>query len=704
MANPETPRDPSGGALPGAPLSYVLLVALAFLPYVFLPGNPLILDAQRSIVENPAVLEGSIGQILTTDYWGVEGDASYGTRSYRPFVTVTFAMQVALFGTDPASYHIVDMVLHAIGTILLALLIVALQPGSRWAIPSAALFAVHPVLSEAICSAVGRADLIAAIAMLAGVLLHVRAQSRARPWLFEAGALLLGVVALFSKEYAVTYPFMLIACDLYAWMIGRAEEARRRAYAVWGLALLALLIYLGARVAVLGELGGVPMLGEGDHPLYGKGFVARWSTASVLFLHALKLMVLPLGLNYFYGYGTLEIAESVLDPRTIAGVFALVGLVLFGLWALLRRRNLLPLVGATLVIFPLAPSLNTVSIAGVLFAERFLYLPAAGVLMIIAYLLSLVATTPLRRKLGLGLVVIVSVVFCGMTMARVERWESPKSLALASLEAYPNGANVLFELGLAYGWEGDDANALESFERSLAVQDNRPQVWKEYGVALMRVGRFEESVEAWRKSLQLYGRDDVWRLWRGLGKAELLAGKFEDAVRSLSRANDLEPEDPDTRDKLARALIALAQERVARGEPDAALAALERAIALEVMPPEGLFMAGLLARRAGADERADQVFALATERDPGLLRRRHEEAAGLDRAGRHLEAAERFFELVQAQPTHAPSLFNLGRNLLLGGRPSEAAIYLRRGLELRDDAGARSLLREAESRVQRQER
>ena len=487
-------------------------------------------------------------------------------------------------------------------------------------------------------------------------------------------------------------------------MIGREESARRRAYTVWALALLLLVAYLGARVAVLGELGGVPMLGEGDHPLYGKGVIARWSTASVLFLHALKLMVLPLGLNYFYGYGTIDIAESVFDPRTLAGVLALAGLGLFGLWALLRRRNPLPLVGATVIVFPLAPSLNTVSIAGVLFAERFLYLPAAGAAMIAAYLLSLVTTTPLRRKIGLALVVLVALVFCGMTMARVERWKSPKELALASVESYPNGANVLFELGLAYGGEGDDQKALETFERALEIQDNRPQVWKEYGVALMRVGRFDESVNAWRKSLQLYGRDDVWKLWRGLGKAELLAGKFEDSVRSLSRALDLQSADLDTRDKLARALMALAQQRVAEGEPDAALVQLERALELETMPPDGIFLAGLLARRAGAGDRADEIFALALERDPGLLRRRHEEAVALDRANRHLEAAELFFELAEAQPTHLPSLFNLGRNLLLGGRPAEAALYLRRGLAIRDDAGARALLREAEAQVREQKR
>lgn len=681
----------------GAPRLSVLLAlaALALVPYLFLPGKQAILDANVTVSRNAIVQSGTVAQIFTHDFWGVPGEADYGTRSYRPLVTLTYAAQVRVFGNGPVMLHLFDMLLHAANVVLLALLLGELLGAATWIVPLAALFAVHPILSEAVCSIVGRADLMAAGALLGALVLHLRARRAARPWPLEAGALACIGAGLLSKEYAVAFPFVLAAVDLVGGMTGRlGGEHARRARVVVGAACGLLVVYLLVRWAVFGAVGGVPMIGAPDHPLYGKPTTTRVATALWMFLPAARLLVAPYGLNYFYGFGTISLSESLFDVRTLLGVALLAGLLWGAFRAAAARRDPVPAVAYALAVLPLLPALNVVSLGGVLFAERFLYLPAAGLALFLAWLLDRVAPAGTAYKAALAVVALVGVVFCGMTWSRVALWGSAEEISRASLAAYPDASNVHFELGLALAQQGKIEDAAASFEKSVKLQDDRPQVWKNYAVALTALGRHEDAAKAWARTLAL-SPPDLPPLWRGLGESELRAGHPEPAVRALTRAHELLPKDEQVAVTLARALLLLGQQHLAAGRPDEAVHDAERALSLAQLPPEGYFLAGMLLARSGAPDKAQPAFERALRDDPEFLRKKHQAAIALDGKGKYDEAAELFREILLAKPDHVPTLFNLGRTLLSANHPAEAAQYLAAGLELRPDPRARALLLEA---------
>lgn len=686
--------------------SALLIVALAaLLPYLLLPQKPLIIDAQRAIVRNTVVQTGTIGEMFTTDFWGVPAGADYATNSYRPLVTLSYAAQARLLGNSPAPFRLVDMLLHAGTSVLVALLLMQLLPGTRWAIPLAALYAVHPVLSEAVACAVGRADLMAGAALLGALVLHGRA-GRARapwtPWHVEGAALALLGVALLSKEYAVAFPAIFVVVDVARGLAGHlTADDRTRAVRFGALAFVLLGGYLALRYALFGALGGVPMLGEGDHPLFGKPLVTRLATAAWLLVPATRLIALPTGLNYFYGQGTLPIAENLLDLHALAGI-ALAGVAIaLAVRVLLRRRDPVPGIAAALFFVPLAPSLNTVSLAGVLFAERFLYLPTAGAILAIAWALERFAGEGPRRKTALVAVVIVAVVFCGLTMARVSEWTSVESLALSSLRHYPQAPNVIFELGLAQLAQGRLPEAEATFKRSLDLQDNRPQVWKSFAEALAGQDKHKEAAEAWRRVLAM-SPQDLAPLWEGYGYSLLRANQYEEAVRALGRAHELMPKHPETPVLLSNALLHLARQRLATGKPGEAVTFAVRATEVTDLPPDGLMLAGLVVQRAGEPDRARVIFSAAIRKDPGILAKRFKAAVALDGKGEYDKAADMFREILAAKPEDVPTLFNLGRSLLNAGRAAEAIPYFEAGLDLRPDPRARAMLDEARRRVVQQ--
>ncbi len=673
----------------------LIIAVLALLPYVFLPPKPLFGDAVFAVSDNQAVQERPLSELLVLDFWGKPLGESYATGSYRPLVSLTYAVQIRVFGAGPRGLHLFDMGLHAVMAMLVALLLQHLIPASRWAVYLGVLFAVHPLASEAVSSLVGRADLMAGVFLVAAILAHLRAIDSARFLLFEALTVVFVASALFCKEYAVVFPFLIIAADLAMHSAGRVPVGRRRRQVVvWVILLVWLGGYFAIRYALMGHFVRGPSLHVGDNPLVEAGLASRWGTSLAMFLTALRLLVLPFGLNHIYGSGTLPVLPHLLAPKAILAFGVVAALVALSVRALLSHRRPVPIIACTFFILPLLPSLGFVTLSGVLFAERHLYLPMVGLILAIGWALRSLPAGP-RAQLWVKTAFIgVSVVFLFATWSRVDLWKSNAALARASLEAYPHSARAWYQIGLDLGARNDPEGAADAFRRALDVEPMRARTWRNYAIALGKAGRAAESVEAWRRCVEL-APEAAGPLLRGLGEALLNAGRIEEAVRSLAQAHGQSPEDERSGRLLGKAFLRLGQIRLMEKNPGAAIQLAGQAVALGSLPPEGYFLAGQIVVRAGNREKAQELFDHALRLDPDLLRKKHQVAIEHTQAGRYADAAELFHEIVLADPHKSSAWFNLGRSYLLMKRYALAIDALENGLQVQEDPGARALLRQA---------
>lgn len=710
---------------------YLAVGLAAVAPYLLLAPHPFVFDAPWAIVENRAVQSGSLRGILTSDFFGSPADAPYSNLSYRPLVSLTYALEVRLFGNAPWAFHAVDVLLHAAASIAVLALLEALGLGSGLGIAAAVLFAVHPVATETVCSVVGRADLMAGLALLVALLCRLAARERRRRRLFDAGALAALAVALLSKEYAVSFPFALVAFDLLIPPGG--EEGKRAAWRASGRFWVAsaglLAAYVALRWAVLRSVAQSPAFTPTDNPLQGTSLAIRWSTAVWILAHAARLLVLPFGLSHHYAAGSLTLADGPLDPRAVLPTAVLAAAAVAAIWGRARHGSVAPAAALVLFAFPLLPSLNTVGITGVLFAERWLYLPTAGLALVAGWLLARLPSGGAWRPAAGAAAAILLVGLAGMTAVRAGVWSSERTLAESALRSYPRTAKVWVELGLALGRDGQDADAADAFRRSIDLDPRNPAAYRNLATALDRLGRHREAADAWRRLIALAPKD-LAVLWSGLGESALLAGETDEAVRALERAHGIAPADASIRARLAeahvragrpedalRALVSDPLERasgavlggplrevllrLARSSPPAGAAAeseaglVRRAVGSGWLDAEGLFACGLVASRLGDPRDARDWLDRALAADPDILRRRHESALRLETEGKLADAADTYREILTARPDHAPTLFNLGRVLLASSRPDEAAQAFRRGLAIQEDPRARALLAEA---------
>jgi tetratricopeptide (TPR) repeat protein len=97
----------------------------------------------------------------------------------------------------------------------------------------------------------------------------------------------------------------------------------------------------------------------------------------------------------------------------------------------------------------------------------------------------------------------------------------------------------------------------------------------------------------------------------------------------------------------------------------------------------------------GETEQGLEMLRRASDLDPELARQIHELGLRLEQESRYDEAAAAYRRVLHLRPDHAPTMFNLGRVLILAGRPDQSVEWLRAGLEIQPDPRAQALLDQA---------
>ena len=156
-------------------LYWLALVALAVLPYLRSIGSPLLYD-DRTLLDNRwLVKEAGPVSVFQHDYWF--GTRHAGSDLYRPLTVLSLGWNLRAMPTKEG-IRAVNIAGHAVATLALFWMLGTLvAPGAAWM--GAALFAVHPLASEAVLWAVGRAEIFAALFGLVAFVLFAQHGTKA---------------------------------------------------------------------------------------------------------------------------------------------------------------------------------------------------------------------------------------------------------------------------------------------------------------------------------------------------------------------------------------------------------------------------------------------------------------------------------------------------------------------------------------------
>jgi tetratricopeptide (TPR) repeat protein len=418
------------------------VVAATLVAYAGAPPATFVFDAQVLVGENPILRDASgasVVYLLTHDYW--QPMATDGL--YRPLTMLSFLFDYAVLGhaDNAAPYVVENVLLHCVCAALVYALVWRLS-ARRWAATvSALLFALHPITTEAVTNVVGRADLLATAGVLGGVACWAAGRS-ASGWRRVAlglGLAVTAVVALFSKESGLVLVPSVLLYDL-----AYPPEAGRRLRAEHVVVAVVLVGYLAARWYV--DRIGLPPedIAPVDNPIAEAPFLAGRLTAIGVLVRELGLLVWPATLSVDYSYRQIPIVAW--PPASAGDWMALIGVPAIAAagWGIGRLRRSEPALFFLTAFAALAllPSSNLVRVIGSIMAERFLYLPLAGVAGAVAIVADRWATSPSRRRLASVAVGVVALACGARTAVRNRDWRDDRSLWAATVRAAPESAKA----------------------------------------------------------------------------------------------------------------------------------------------------------------------------------------------------------------------------------------------------------------------
>ncbi|UQA58854.1 tetratricopeptide repeat protein [Polyangium aurulentum] len=500
----------------------VSIAAIAFLVHARALGAGLVFDDRGAILENP-VVQGDLdlGALFGTDFWGRPPGEGPGT--WRPLVVLSFWLDKHLFGD---SFHVTNVLMHAGTTVLFALALARRTGRERLAIVAALAFGVLGIGTEAVAGVVGRADVMAAgLGFLSWLLWSEREGEPVEPRRM-AGAALAFAGALASKESAIVLPLLFLLADV---LLAPAGKPVRIAWKRYVPLLGAGAAVLGLRALFFGSLLGVTRDVQAN-PLVGEGFAVRLWTSLRLFGMALQRIVAPVNLSADYSYAAILPDRSPFALGVLLGAVAL-GAVVAAAIVLRRKEPVLSLAAVTLLVPWLVMS-QVVFALPTIFAERLLYLPAAGLAIAIGRLgewalerragamppaggkkkgkgaaaaaAAEVAPIPADRwrmaALVVGPLLVGNAV---LTWGREAAWRSERTLFAAAIETTPSSARAWNNYGTALLNERQAADAIGPLERAITILPTWSEPHAQLGVALLEAGRPVAAEEHFRKAVQL---------------------------------------------------------------------------------------------------------------------------------------------------------------------------------------------------------
>jgi len=560
-----------GHRLVSVPFALLLLALAVALVWGHTTTFGFVWDDEDFIQHNQSIRSLRCIPSMFTSLAPQANDAQY-YKVFRPLRTTVYAFLVA-FGGKPRPiawiFHLNNVLWHTLAAGLMFALVRTMgrrlnEPPLHTSVAAllcALALAIHPVTSEVVCWSKGFDDIMACVFVLASTALFLASGPRRRNDLL---ALLCYALALYSKVSALPLFIFLGLCSV----VMMRQSYRTAAVRIAPFFLMAIL-FLVHRHWVIGQT-------EQIDPISGSYGQTLLDMVPVVTMYLRLLMGIP---PFFIDYSYMKGGYSPVALPVLVGVGVLVGWLGATVWAI-RRENTrwigLGLIWTGLFLLPVS---NIVPMMQYM-AERFLYLPLCGWILVLYGITKLAKT---RRSIVVIGSLLLLLVWGVVARDRSMIWRDNIELFMYSSRTGPpterieeNAIRATFKLPvmqhalrdredrrvlLADGEEPDAAVDWPDVFRVLAlVQEQYPEnglIALGYGIAHARTGNKDDASTALIRAARQSPKKAI--IWANIALFQMDVGDLETSQQALTRAMEL---DPDLR------TVNYAAERLARLQTD----------------------------------------------------------------------------------------------------------------------------------------
>jgi tetratricopeptide (TPR) repeat protein len=526
------------------PRLIALLLALTTL-LVYLPvtrSSFVNYDDDDYITNNAMVKQGLSGAGVS---WAF---TTWHASNWHPLTWLSHMTDCELFGLNAGAHHFINVLFHAANTALLFVLLLRLTR-ALWACAFiAALFAWHPLHVESVAWISERKDVLSTLFALLALLSYTRyaqnltgSQQPGRGGLGVSPvirhpshdywfALLFFALGLMAKPMLVTLPFVLLLLDY--WPLQRVTSGKWQVAGIFPLVRekipFFLLTLISCVVTFLAQHSGASVAS-----LKNVSLLYRLENVPVAYAAYLQKIFWPVDLAVIYP----------LPPKislfAVAVSVAVLVLISAGIW---RARKPAPclMVGWLWFLGMLVPVIGLVQVGGAALADRYTYLSATGIFVIVTFGFVELAKRFSFPKIILPAAAVAILATCvALTENQLRFWRNGEMLFRHALAVTRDNDVALVDLGVALDAQGRFDEAVGYYREAVRLNPVRYQVHNNLGNILDHLGRTDEALAEYREAVRL--KPDLAFLHNGTGQMLAKLGRADEAAAEFTEAARLDP-------------------------------------------------------------------------------------------------------------------------------------------------------------------
>jgi hypothetical protein len=501
------------------------LAAVSFACYWPVLGHPFAdYDDDNYVTANPNVQRGLTWQSLSWAFTSTE------KSNWHPLTWMSHELDCQIYGLNPGGHHFTSLSLHVLNVCLLFLLLVL---GTRaversWFV--ALLFAVHPVNVESVAWIAERKNVLSTVVFLLAIGAYGWYAKRPTIKRYVLVATIFGM-ALASKPMAITLPCVLVLLDFWPFqrVLGLGKPAIAfpvpqfplRRLLLEKLPLLALSAG-SAVVTIVAQRSGGSIKSLADVP------------PGIRFANAIWAYVAYIGKIFWPG----ALAPHYPYPRSGPALWQLIlavavlALVSGFLWW--KRSHTYLWVGWCWFFGTLVPVIGLIQVGNQAMADRYLYLPMIGVLVVVVWgVLDLVDYECLGLAVRIVAAVVIVGALVGLTWRQVGYWRSGYDLWSHTLAVTKDNSLAEGNLGVAFMNLGREEEGLAHFRNAARIEPNDPTTRFNLAAVLQSRGELPQAMTEYASVIQLVSGNA-----NAVGNSRLLADAFANLGTLYSETGD----------------------------------------------------------------------------------------------------------------------------------------------------------------------
>jgi tetratricopeptide (TPR) repeat protein len=477
-------------------------------------------DDNTYITENPNVMGGitrdSVIWAFTKPY----------ASNWHPLTWLSHMLDCEIYGLNPRGHHVTNVLIHAASSVLLFWALRKMTGATRPSAFVAAVFALHPVHVESVAWATERKDVLSGLSWMLTMLAYAHYAERPnfKRYMLVVSAFVMG---LMSKPVMVTLPFVLLLLDW--WPLERlARKATLRHLAVEKVPLF-VLSAISCVITVIAQQHGKAVATLEKIPLGD-----RIANMFASYTGYIGETLWPSRLAVFYPHHYASISNIAI----ITSAVILVLITAISIYTGLRRKYIA--VGWLWYVGTLVPMIGLVQTGAQAMADRYMYIPMVGLLIIVAWAVKdLAANRPRLRIIAAALAVAALSASFILTRIQVRYWENDLTLFGHTLKATENNAVAENNYGCALSKANRHDEAVLHLNNALRIIPTYATARHNLGKVLAKQGKLDEAIACFNEFLRQNG--DSAEIHYRLAVLSGMQGKYDEAIKHLGRTVELAP-------------------------------------------------------------------------------------------------------------------------------------------------------------------